>query len=319
MNPHYLVEKFFQTYPDPSLRGLNLDFDLIKRIMSLHNPDFSLSSQGLAREEDNLKILRNIKPIVLSYPFQSSVPTIVGKALRKGEGSAGVYLFTNKINGDRYIGSSINLASRLQNGYFGKLPIVGRRKIEVSIREHGLANFSLEVFMIPWISDLDILELNSKKILVNLVLVLEQILIMQLNPELNEIKIAGSSPGTLTSKNLRNSYLYDEVKKELIYVVKGRRILAGIIGCHEGALKRYLAHKNKLYFNRFFVADDLIDEGYTQNILSLSELEALLNKIRVGRKDYLTRVLPSIEETNRKFYKQVELTNLATLRRGGKF
>lgn len=125
-------------------------------------------------------------------------------------------------------------------------------------------------------------------------LALEQILIMQLNPELNEIKIAGSSPGTLTSKNLRNSYLYDEVKKELIYVVKGRRILAGIIGYHEGALKRYLAHNNKLYLNRFFVADDLIDEGYTQNILSSSELEALLNKIRVGRKDYLTRVLPSI-------------------------
>lgn len=249
--------------------------------------------------EDSFNHLRNIKPVILNYPFELALPLVVGKELREGKGSAGVYLFTNKINGDRYIGSSINLASRLKNGYFGRLPIVGRRKIEVSIREHGLANFSLEVFIIPGEADVYRGGITDKRSLVNLVLALEQILIMYLNPELNEIKIAGSSPGTLTSKNLRNSYLYDEVNKELIYVVKGRNILAGIIGCHVSALKRYLAYKNKLYLNRFFVADDIIDDqgGYTLNIMSLSELEAYLNKIRVGRKDYLTKVLPSKEET----------------------
>lgn len=308
MNPHYLVEKFFQTYPDSSLRKLNLDFDLIKHIMSLHKPDFFLV------REDSFNLLRNIKPVILNYPFELALPLVVGKVLREGKGSAGAYIFTNKINGDRYVGSSINLASRLKNGYFGKLPIVGGRKVEVSIREHGLANFSLEVFIIPGEADVSSKTggIIDKINLVNLVLALEQILIMHLNPELNEIKIAGSSPGTLTSKNLRNSYLYDEVNKELIYVVKGRKILADIIGCHVSALKRYLAYKNKLYLNRFFVANDMIDEGYTLNTMSLSELEAYLNKIRVGRKDYLTKVLPSREETNRKHSKQVELTNLVT-------
>lgn len=38
---------------------------------------------------------------------------------------------------------------RLKRGYFGKLPIRGQRKIEVSVREHGLANFHLYAFLIP--------------------------------------------------------------------------------------------------------------------------------------------------------------------------
>lgn len=134
-----------------------------------------------------------------------------------------------------------------------------------------------------------------------------------MNSELNEIKIAGSSPGTLTSKNLRNSYLYDAKNKELIHVVNGRKNLAKIIGCNENALKRYLAPKNKLYLNHFFIADDVLTGGeYTTNLMSLPELEAYMNKIRLGRKNYLTKVVPSREETILKYCKEVELTNLVT-------
>lgn len=50
--------------------------------------------------------------------------------------------------------------------------------------------------------------------------------------------------------------------------------------------------------------------------MSLSELETYLDKIRLGRKAYLAKVLPSREETALKktwtFCKQVELTNLVT-------
>lgn len=138
-----MVERFLQSYSDRELAKLNINLDLIKRIMSLHIPGFSLTLE-------DYNILKSIQPISLNYPFELSIPGVLGKALRAGIGSAGVYLFTNKINGDRYVGSSINLASRLKNGYFGKLPIIGQRKIEVSIRKHGLANFNLDVFIIPY-------------------------------------------------------------------------------------------------------------------------------------------------------------------------
>lgn len=306
MNPHYLVERFFQNHRDRELAKSNIHFDLINRIMSLHLPGFSLTLE-------NFNLLKSIEPQRIDYPFELHLPELIGKPSKKGEGKAGVYLFTNKINGDRYVGSSINLAMRLKRGYFGKLPIVGQRKIEVSIREHGLANFHLDAFLIPSIGCVNSSGALDKKTLQNLVLSLEQMLILEINPELNEIKIAGSSPGVLTSKNLRNSYLYDEQNKELIYVVSGRKNLEDIFGWKEGASKRYLAYKNKLYLNRFFIADDVLSgEEYTTNIMSLSELEAYLEKIRLGRKAYLAKVVPSREETNFKFCKKVELTHKET-------
>lgn len=278
--------------------------------MSSHIPDFALSTS-------EFDLLKNIQSFSLDYPFDISLPLYVGKPLKNGEGSAGVYLFTNKINGERYVGSSINLASRLKNGYFGKLPLVGQRKIERAIREYGLANFNLDVFLLPneVRSSVNSSEYPTmvKTTLRYLVLTLEQMLIMELNPELNEIKVAGSSPGTLTSKNLRNSYLYDGINKQLVYIINGRKNLAQILGCHQNSLKRYLVHKGKLYLNRFFIADDMLsDPEYTNNIMSLSELEDYLNKIRLKRKSYLTKVVPSREETYLSYRKSVELTNLVT-------
>lgn len=304
-----MVNKFFQSYQSSTEAMNNLNYDLITRIMSFHSSDFYISPK-------EFDILKSIESFRLNFPFEISLSEYVGKALRNGKGASGVYLFTNKINGERYIGSSINLASRLKNGYFGKLPLIGQRKIEKAIREYGLANFYLDIFLLPSSikssvssSESSTSEKNSLRFLV---LALEQILIMKLNPELNEIKVAGSSPGTLTSKGLRNSYLYDGVNKQLVYVVNGRKNLAEILGCNENA-KRYLAHKNKLYLNRFFISDDILSGSeYTTNFKSLSELEGCLDKIRLDRKSYLTQEVPSREETNLKFSKKVELTNLVS-------
>jgi group I intron endonuclease len=310
MNPHYLVEKFFKDYPNQEFAKKNLSYDLVLKIMKLHNSDFFMSTE-------EFDILKNIQSFRLSYPFDISLPEQVGKSLIHGKGASGVYLFTNKINGERYLGSSINLASRLKNGYFGNLPLIGQRKIERAIREYGLSNFYLDIYLLPSSVKSTTNSLESsilvKDTLRFLVLALEQMLIMELNPELNEIKVAGSSPGILTSKNLRNSYLYDGVNKQLIYIVNGRKNLANILGCNENAIKRYLAPKNKLYLKRFFIADDILNNPeYTINFMSLSELEDCIRDIRLGRKSYLTKVVPSREETYLKFSKKVELTNLVT-------
>lgn len=299
LNPHYVANKFLQDYPSQELAKKNLTYDLITRIMRSHITNFSMSLS-------EFNILNNIKPIRLSFPFNLSLPEVAGKPLRGGTGTAGVYLFTNKINHERYIGSSINLALRLKHGYFGKLPLIGQRKIERAIREYGLGNFYLDVFLLPKeLTSNSESSASIKETLRFLVLGLEQMLIMLLNPELNEIKVAGSSPGALTSKGLRNSYLYDGVNKQLVYVVNGRKNLAEILGCHENGIKRYLIQKDNLYLKRFFVADDILsDSDYTNNLMSLSGLKYCLNKIRLDRKNYLTKVVPSREETNLKLRKR---------------
>ena len=78
-------------------------------------------------------------------------------------------------------------------------------------------------------------------------------------------------------------------------------------------IKRYLSYKKKLYLKRFIIADTILNEqGYIINLKSLQSLKAYLNEIRLGRKKYLTKVVPSREETNFKLCKKVELTNLFT-------
>lgn len=304
MNPHYLVESFLQSYPNRELAKANLNYKLIVSILSLHVPNFHITL-----EEFNQ--LKSIQPIRFELPFvESALPEIIGKPLREGKGIKGVYVFTNKLNGDRYVGSSINLALRLKDGYFGNLPAVGRRKIEVAIIKYGLANFYLDVFLIPKFFELCDKDIKKYH---HLVLFLEQMLIMEMNPELNEIKVAGSNPGYLMDKNLKKSYLYDDLNKELIYIADGRKNLAKILACHVDAIKRYLASKNKLYLNRFFIADEMLSEQkYSVNLKSLESLGEYLYEIRLKRKIYLTKTVPSREETNLKLSKPVELTNLVT-------
>jgi excinuclease UvrABC nuclease subunit len=51
-------------------------------------------------------------------------------------GRPGVYVFTNKLNGHCYVGSSISLANRLSTGYFG--PVLGKRKVDLALTETKL-------------------------------------------------------------------------------------------------------------------------------------------------------------------------------------
>ena len=299
------MENFFENYPNRELAKANININIIRSILGLHLPNFDITPEGFY-------LLKSIKPIRFELPFRTKkLPEILGRSSTRGIGTAGVYLLTNKVNGDQYVGSSINLATRLKNGYFGNLLLLGgRRKIEAAILEHGLANFYLDVYLIPTQTLSDYA--GNIRILHHLVLSLEQMLILELNPKLNEIKVAGSGPGNLTGKNLKKTYLFDSVNKELIYITDSRTNMAKIIGCHPEAIKCYLYHKNRLYFKRFFIGNEMpSDQEYSIKLKSLESLQVCLAEIRSNRKLYLTKIRPTREEANLKMCKKVELTNLA--------
>jgi group I intron endonuclease len=302
------VEKFLENYPNRELAKANININIIRNILGLHLPNFEITPE-------EFHLLKSIKPIRFELPFRTKkFPEIIGKPLRKGTGTMGVYLFTNKVNGYQYVGSSINLATRLKDGYFGNLLLLGgRRKIEAAILEHGLVNFYLDVFLIP--AQTLSYKAGNIRILHHLVLSLEQMLILELNPKLNEIKVAGSNPGNLTGKNLKKTYLFDSVNKELIYITNGRINMAKIIGCNEGAIKRYLFHQNRLYLKRFFIGDEMPKGGqeYSIKLKSLESLQACLDEVRSNRKLYLTKIRPTRQEANLKMCKKVELTNLVSV------
>ena len=56
-------------------------------------------------------------------------------------------MLINKDSGFKYVGSSISLANRLFIGYLG--PTLGKRVIDLAIKEAGLDRIYLDIYLIP--------------------------------------------------------------------------------------------------------------------------------------------------------------------------
>jgi len=93
----------------------------------------------------------------------------------------GVYIFQNKINRKRYIGSSIYLVKRISN-YYDPNHIKISPVISKAIKKYGLDSFTLQIIRLKGT--------NSEA-----VLALEQYLFEIFKPEYNILKIAGSTAG----------------------------------------------------------------------------------------------------------------------------
>ena len=141
-NPFFIANSFLKNNPYYHLAVSSLTCSIINSILSGQLKGFELSCS-------DFDLLRKIEPIKLELPVDAnSLAEVVGKYAGYGSiGKAGVYKFTNKMNGFCYIGSSISLANRLATGYLG--PKLGGRVIDLAIKDTGLNMFNLELYLIP--------------------------------------------------------------------------------------------------------------------------------------------------------------------------
>ena len=100
--------------------------------------------------------------------------------LKDNRGKAGIYMWTNLKNGNTYIGSSVNLSSRLLKYLNENALRKNKMRISLAILKHNLENFSL-----------DILEYCLPKDVIKR----EQYYLDIYKPIYNTLKIAGSSSG----------------------------------------------------------------------------------------------------------------------------
>ena len=103
-------------------------------------------------------------------------------ALDDNKGKAGVYCWTNKINGKKYVGSSIDLYRRLMQ-YYNIKYLIRASKFSLickALLKYGYSNFQLEI--------LEYCESSE-------VILREQYYIDLLKPEYNILQVAGSSFG----------------------------------------------------------------------------------------------------------------------------
>lgn len=99
--------------------------------------------------------------------------------LKDNENKSGIYMWTNKLTNDIYIGQSIDISKRLKN-YFNLSYLKSKESLVISraLIKYGFSNFSLTILEYCEISDL---------------LSREQHYFDKLNPKYNILKIAGSS------------------------------------------------------------------------------------------------------------------------------
>lgn len=158
------------------------------------------------------------------------------------------------------------------------------RKITSEIKEYGIENYTLDLYIIP-VHVIESSVIDGKSELKVLCLALEQILMLQFNPESNTLLVAGSPAGFIHKVDSRRdlkvaTYVYDDKTKTLIFCADSRAELAKILGIGPPGLCAKLRTKT-LYMGRYRIAAELLDVSeYSTDLISSEELSNLISQAR---------------------------------------
>lgn len=132
----------------------------------------------------------NIDQFIPAAIYEDAL-TMKKEILKDNAGKVGIYMFTNKLTGDIYVGQSIDLRKRFLN-YFNLSYLSRRNELIISraIIKYGYSNFSVTILEYCDKCDLDVREQHYFDIL---------------NPQYNIQKVAGgSSKGLILSEETKN-------------------------------------------------------------------------------------------------------------------
>nr|AMX22251.1 GIY-YIG endonuclease [Cryphonectria parasitica] len=93
--------------------------------------------------EENLELTLMSTPLFTSVLVYSDLKSEKSLILRDNKGKSGIYMWTNKVNGKIYIGSSVDLSKRLRN-YFNVSYLSDLKDIMIiykALLAHGFDNF----------------------------------------------------------------------------------------------------------------------------------------------------------------------------------
>src|SRR5574338_59174 len=129
--------------------------------------------------------------LAVSVIVYSNAETNRSKILLENKGKAGIYQWTHNESGKRYIGSAVDLTSRLKN-YYNKSLLNRHKSMHIynALLHHEYSSFSLTILEYIDISNLS--KDNARKA----ILEKEQHYIDSLTPEYNILPIAGSRLGS---------------------------------------------------------------------------------------------------------------------------
>nr|YP_010121860.1 GIY-YIG endonuclease [Monilinia fructicola]QRF72236.1 GIY-YIG endonuclease [Monilinia fructicola]QYB19428.1 GIY-YIG endonuclease [Monilinia fructicola]QYB19489.1 GIY-YIG endonuclease [Monilinia fructicola]QYB19551.1 GIY-YIG endonuclease [Monilinia fructicola]QYB19613.1 GIY-YIG endonuclease [Monilinia fructicola] len=219
-------------------------------------------NQGVSITQHILDKLITIPSVKFDLPItDQTIPGLVGLiGTPKTRGlKAGVYIFTHKATGRKYVGSSNSLSRRLDQYFnFKHFNQDGSGQLIPFIKKEGFNMFSLEITVMPS-------EFSSGYYF----LFLEQYYLLHKSFDLNTQRIVN-----FRVNQGNNVYLYDLNGRTLYYSSKSLNQIQGDLGIHPGTVKSCLKGNN--YLNFFNITDTLIEGAIPAN-LSIAELASLIS------------------------------------------
>jgi len=224
-----------------------------------------LVNRQISITQDELDKIKNIPSVKFDLPLNDVTYRAFASLVGKPAGTVrreGIYIFTHKGSGDKYVGSSNSLSRRL-NQYFSKEHLFKEANYELLLpllKKEGLRAFNLEIIVMPF-----------ESYSTNSFLFLEQYYLLHKDFNLNTQKIVNFR----VNQGMK-IYLYDKECKILYYASKSVRQMCDDIGISHLTVKKCV-EKESLYLNYFKISRILL-EGAERWNLNLQELGGFIAK-----------------------------------------
>ena len=176
-----------------NIKSSSLNFQIFYFGSFVNQRAYSTFNSNGKKDSDKGDVTINPTPIVYEDIFSMKKNLLV-----ENKGKSGIYMFTNKLTGDIYVGQSAYLSERFKK-YFSLSYIKSRDELRIhrALIKYGYSNFSITILEFCNKSDL-----NTR----------EQYYFDTLNPQYNVLKTAGSSLGRK---------LTEETKAKISQALKG--------------------------------------------------------------------------------------------------
>lgn len=216
------------------------------------------------KEIEKLKAIPGVKfDLPLTNETYHAFIGLVGKPKAKVSRRPGVYIFTHKETGSKYVGSSNSLSRRLVQ-YFSDDPYFNQKDSGLFmpfLRKEGFKAFNLEIFVMPS-------ELSSDYYF----LFLEQYYLLHKSFDLNTQRIVN-----FRVNQGKSIYLYDLDGKILYYTSKSLNQIKEELGIHQVTCSKCI-NQGKSYLNFFKITDSPITGASEANLDFLSISQRILEK-----------------------------------------
>lgn len=229
----------------------------------------------------------NIKSYIIDNPFDNR-KLIAEYAKNK----KGVYIFEILNKNTFYVGSSINLYSRVCSYFMPSILAKADRRVLRYFKKYGFKNVKLSLYILVDNASIDEV-LNLEKYYIDS-LSKESLLNIETTPR-SGFHLPMSEDARLKLRKLRGQafYVYDTTTKTLIFIFDSKQFAYDNINIDHRTLNDCL-YEGSLYLNRFLFSLEPIKEFVFEDIISLNELIILIKEQRYTQK--------SIQSTSKRLY-----------------